>query len=79
MARKAADAAIGATKAALIEMGRKHGRKRTLPATEQAGQEILSLPFHQHLTEQHIEHVVSALGQFLKSAGGAMCSTAARC
>ncbi|WP_406467525.1 RNA-guided endonuclease InsQ/TnpB family protein [Streptomyces sp. NBC_01594] len=27
MARKAADAAIGATKAALIEMGRKHGRE----------------------------------------------------
>ena len=26
MARKAADAAIGATKAALLEMGRKHGR-----------------------------------------------------
>ena len=26
MARKAADAAIGATKRALIEMGRKHGR-----------------------------------------------------
>lgn len=26
MARKAADAAIGATKQALIEMGRKHGR-----------------------------------------------------
>jgi putative transposase len=26
MARKAADAAIGATKAALVEMGRKHGR-----------------------------------------------------
>ena len=26
MARKAADAAIGATKTALIEMGRKHGR-----------------------------------------------------
>ncbi|MDQ0605117.1 hypothetical protein QF037_009462 [Streptomyces canus] len=26
MARKTADAAIGATKAALIEMGRKHGR-----------------------------------------------------
>lgn len=25
MARKAADAAIGATKAALVEMGRKHG------------------------------------------------------
>ena len=28
MARKAADAAIGATKTALIEMGRKHGRDR---------------------------------------------------
>ncbi|WP_406335959.1 RNA-guided endonuclease InsQ/TnpB family protein [Streptomyces sp. NBC_00203] len=30
MARKAADAAIGATKAALIEMGRKHGRDMRL-------------------------------------------------
>ncbi|KOG29359.1 DegT/DnrJ/EryC1/StrS family aminotransferase [Streptomyces resistomycificus] len=51
--------------------------KRTLPATEQAAKEILSLPFHQHLTEQHIEHVVSALGQVLKYAGGTMCSTTA--
>jgi putative transposase len=30
MARKAADAAIGTTKAALIEMGRKHGRELRL-------------------------------------------------
>ncbi|MFD8228554.1 DegT/DnrJ/EryC1/StrS family aminotransferase [Streptomyces massasporeus] len=45
--------------------------RRPLPATEQAGAEILSLPFHQHLTEEHIEHVVYALGQALKSAGGA--------
>jgi perosamine synthetase len=43
---------------------------RTLPATEQAGEQILSLPFHQHLTDTHIEHVVSALGQALESAGG---------
>ncbi|KMS74181.1 DegT/DnrJ/EryC1/StrS aminotransferase [Streptomyces viridochromogenes] len=49
--------------------------RRTLPATEQAGQEILSLPFHQHLTERDIEHVVSALGQSLKSAGGSRCAT----
>jgi perosamine synthetase len=44
--------------------------RRPLPATEQAGEEILSLPFHQHLTEQHIEHVASALQQVLNSAGG---------
>lgn len=30
MARKAADAAIGATKTALVEMGRKHGRRVVL-------------------------------------------------
>ncbi|MES9558638.1 DegT/DnrJ/EryC1/StrS family aminotransferase [Streptomyces sp. NPDC007076] len=45
--------------------------RRPLPATEQAGAEILSLPFHQHLTETDIEHVVAALGQALKSAGDA--------
>lgn len=44
--------------------------RRPLPTTEQAGEEILSLPFHQHLTEADIEHVVSALGKALKSAGG---------
>uniref|UniRef100_A0AAU2V6Z6 DegT/DnrJ/EryC1/StrS family aminotransferase n=1 Tax=Streptomyces sp. NBC_00003 TaxID=2903608 RepID=A0AAU2V6Z6_9ACTN len=45
--------------------------QRSLPATEQAGTEILSLPFHQHLTTADIHHVVHALGQALKSAGGA--------
>ncbi|MFF4403641.1 DegT/DnrJ/EryC1/StrS family aminotransferase [Streptomyces sp. NPDC001404] len=45
--------------------------RRALPATEQAGAEILSLPFHQYLTEADIGVVVSALGQALKSAGGA--------
>ncbi|MGH3565267.1 MAG: aminotransferase class I/II-fold pyridoxal phosphate-dependent enzyme [Pseudonocardia sp.] len=44
--------------------------RRSLPATEQAGTEILSLPFHQHLTETDIHHVVTALDQALKSAGG---------
>ncbi|MFE4329676.1 DegT/DnrJ/EryC1/StrS family aminotransferase [Streptomyces sp. NPDC056831] len=42
--------------------------RRPLPVTEQAGQEILSLPFHQHLTEDDIDHVVSALGQAVESA-----------
>lgn len=42
-----------------------------LPATEQAGAEILSLPFHQHLTKADIDLVVSALAQALKSSGGA--------
>ncbi|MEU3092386.1 DegT/DnrJ/EryC1/StrS family aminotransferase [Streptomyces massasporeus] len=39
--------------------------RRPLPATEQVGEEILSLPFHQHLTETDIDHVVAALGQAL--------------
>ncbi|WP_151775699.1 DegT/DnrJ/EryC1/StrS family aminotransferase [Streptomyces abyssomicinicus] len=43
---------------------------RPLPATEQVGREVLSLPFHQHLTEKDIDTVVTALGQALKSAGG---------
>ncbi|MFE3526894.1 DegT/DnrJ/EryC1/StrS family aminotransferase [Streptomyces sp. NPDC059161] len=44
--------------------------QRSLPATEQAGQEILSLPFHQHLTDADIDLVVIALEQALKSVGG---------
>ncbi|MFI1154963.1 DegT/DnrJ/EryC1/StrS family aminotransferase [Streptomyces sp. NPDC020817] len=43
---------------------------RSLPATERVGEEILSLPFHQHLTETDIDHVVTSLEQALKSAGG---------
>ncbi|MGO4422532.1 DegT/DnrJ/EryC1/StrS family aminotransferase, partial [Streptomyces sp. MCAF7] len=45
--------------------------RRPLPTTEQIGKEVLSLPFHQHLTETDIDHVVSALEQALKSAGAA--------
>ncbi|MFJ3630577.1 DegT/DnrJ/EryC1/StrS family aminotransferase [Streptomyces sp. NPDC090112] len=43
---------------------------RSLPATEQAGEEILSLPFHQHLTDADIVVVVTALEQALKAIGG---------
>ncbi|MEV7174575.1 DegT/DnrJ/EryC1/StrS family aminotransferase [Streptomyces sp. NPDC093224] len=43
---------------------------RSLPATEQAGEEILSLPFHQHLTDADIVLVVTALEQALKAIGG---------
>ncbi|MGR4883957.1 DegT/DnrJ/EryC1/StrS family aminotransferase [Streptomyces sp. LARHCF249] len=43
---------------------------RSLPTTEQVGGELLSLPFHQHLTEADIDLVVTALGQALKSVGG---------
>ncbi|MFC8247830.1 DegT/DnrJ/EryC1/StrS family aminotransferase [Streptomyces chartreusis] len=46
------------------------------PAGHRAGrQEILSLPFHQHLTERDIEHVVIVLGQALQRAGGPSCAT----
>ncbi|MFF3617273.1 DegT/DnrJ/EryC1/StrS family aminotransferase [Streptomyces sp. NPDC002580] len=44
--------------------------RRSLPATEQAGEEILSLPFHQHLTETDIGQVVAVLGRAIQSAGG---------
>lgn len=38
---------------------------RPLPATEEAGREILTLPFHPHLTEDEIEGVADTLGQVL--------------
>ncbi|MEV7755974.1 DegT/DnrJ/EryC1/StrS family aminotransferase [Streptomyces griseofuscus] len=33
--------------------------RRDLPATEQASHEILTLPFHHHLTEADIDQVVT--------------------
>ncbi|MFB7828402.1 DegT/DnrJ/EryC1/StrS family aminotransferase [Streptomyces hydrogenans] len=44
--------------------------RRSLPATEEAGAEILSLPFHQHLTPDDIEHVVAELERALQATGG---------
>ncbi|MFB7424725.1 DegT/DnrJ/EryC1/StrS family aminotransferase [Streptomyces hydrogenans] len=44
--------------------------RRSLPATEEAGTEILSLPFHQHLTPDDIEHVVAELERALQATGG---------
>lgn len=44
--------------------------QRRLPATERAGEEILSLPFHQHLTDADIDLVVTSLEQALKAIGG---------
>ncbi|MBV9026463.1 MAG: DegT/DnrJ/EryC1/StrS family aminotransferase [Streptomycetaceae bacterium] len=38
---------------------------RPLPATEAIGQQILTLPFHQHLTEEHVQHVASLLEKAL--------------
>ncbi|MET7457434.1 DegT/DnrJ/EryC1/StrS family aminotransferase [Streptomyces sp. NPDC005574] len=48
--------------------------RRPLPATEQAGQEILTLPFHQHLTDNDIDQVTTALHKALKTAGAASCA-----
>ncbi|MEV6057657.1 DegT/DnrJ/EryC1/StrS family aminotransferase [Streptomyces sp. NPDC052107] len=48
--------------------------RRDLPATEQAGREVLTLPFHQHLTENDIDRVVTVLGQALKTVGAASCA-----
>lgn len=47
--------------------------RRALPVTEKAGQEILSLPFHQHLTKGDINHVVAVLGQAVETATTAPC------
>ncbi|MYV52170.1 DegT/DnrJ/EryC1/StrS family aminotransferase [Streptomyces sp. SID3212] len=44
--------------------------QRHLPATERVGEEILSLPFHQHLTEADSDFVTTSLEQALKSVGG---------
>jgi dTDP-4-amino-4,6-dideoxygalactose transaminase len=38
---------------------------RPLPQTEQLGREILTIPFHQHLTQVDIDHVVDHLRQAL--------------
>jgi dTDP-4-amino-4,6-dideoxygalactose transaminase len=41
---------------------------RDLPVTEAVGGQILTLPFHQHLTEEHVRHVAALLGQALAEA-----------
>lgn len=48
--------------------------RRVLPATEQAAGEILTLPFHQHLTENDIDQVVTVLCHVLKTVGAASCA-----
>ncbi|WP_124440045.1 DegT/DnrJ/EryC1/StrS family aminotransferase [Streptomyces sp. NL15-2K] len=48
--------------------------RRDLPATEQVAAEILSLPFHQHLTRVDISYVVASLEQALKSTRAASCA-----
>ncbi|MFF5505860.1 aminotransferase class I/II-fold pyridoxal phosphate-dependent enzyme [Streptomyces roseolus] len=42
----------------------------TLPVTERVAGQILSLPFHQHLTDGDIEHAVSALATALDASRG---------
>jgi perosamine synthetase len=49
--------------------------RRLLPATEQVAGEILTLPFHQHLTEDDIDDVTTALGQALRTAREASCTS----
>ncbi|MFJ9948550.1 DegT/DnrJ/EryC1/StrS family aminotransferase [Kitasatospora sp. NPDC091207] len=42
---------------------------RPLPDTERLGEQIMTLPFHQHLTDDDIHHVTTALQQALTSTG----------
>ncbi|MGW3495523.1 DegT/DnrJ/EryC1/StrS family aminotransferase [Streptomyces sp. NPDC001020] len=49
--------------------------RRDLPATEQVAREILTLPFHQHLTETDVDQVATALGQALQTVGAASCAS----
>jgi perosamine synthetase len=46
--------------------------RRSMPATEQVATEILTLPFHQHLTKTDIDHVVTSLERALKSTRAAL-------
>ncbi|MEU9050140.1 DegT/DnrJ/EryC1/StrS family aminotransferase [Streptomyces sp. NPDC048384] len=39
---------------------------RRLPVTEQLGRQIMTLPFHQHLTEDDVHHVAALLRQALR-------------
>lgn len=48
--------------------------RRDLPATEQAGRLVLTLPFHQYLAENDIDQVVHVLGQALTTTGAASCT-----
>jgi dTDP-4-amino-4,6-dideoxygalactose transaminase len=43
---------------------------RPLPVTERLGRSIMTLPFHPHLTEADIHHVVDLLDQALTDTGG---------
>jgi hypothetical protein len=45
--------------------------RRPLPVTEQVGQEILTLPLHQHLTHNDIARVAAALHEALETTGAA--------
>lgn len=49
--------------------------RRDLPATEQVATEILTLPFHQHLTEADVSSVVASLEQALDSTAVAVCTS----
>ncbi|MFZ3555848.1 DegT/DnrJ/EryC1/StrS family aminotransferase [Streptomyces sp. BH055] len=42
---------------------------RSLPLTEQLGRQIMTLPFHQHLTDEDVWHVVGTLQQALNRTG----------
>ncbi|WP_255308050.1 DegT/DnrJ/EryC1/StrS family aminotransferase [Streptomyces marincola] len=46
-----------------------HPWYRPLPSTERTGREILTLPFHQHLTERDIERVTAELRRAITTAG----------
>lgn len=49
--------------------------QRPLPVTEQAGQEILTLPLHQHLTGNDVALVANALHEALETTGAASCAS----
>jgi dTDP-4-amino-4,6-dideoxygalactose transaminase len=40
---------------------------RSLPVTESTGQQVLSMPFHPAMDDEDVHHVVSVLGQALRS------------
>ncbi|MFE0801016.1 DegT/DnrJ/EryC1/StrS family aminotransferase [Streptomyces sp. NPDC058812] len=41
--------------------------RRSLPVTEQVGRQIMTLPFHQHMTDADVDHVVNELRNVVRT------------
>jgi perosamine synthetase len=45
---------------------RKLGYKDSMPVSEEASEQVLSLPVHQHLTREQVDYVIKCVNEFVK-------------